>query len=336
MGKLTYAHAGVDLGRYGSLIKIIKRHLKRSSEAAGAGLFAGAIELKGGSRSGQMLLASVDGVGTKVKVATAVGRHSGIGQDIVAHCANDVLCLGARPIAFLDYIAFDKIDDLIFREVVSGIARECRKHHIQLIGGETAEMPGIYRAGEYDLVGFVLGIASKRNLIDGSGIRQGDLIVGLPSSGLHTNGYSLARKVLFGKGRMSVSYRPDGWRNPLGKVLLRPHRNYLSEVYPLVERRVLTGTVHVTGGGIAGNLTRILPSDCGAALRKSLWRVPDVFRLIADAGPVDEQEMFKVFNMGLGMLLVCPASSLPAVLKHTKGSRVVGEIVGGNGEVVIE
>lgn len=297
-------------------------------------MFAGMVELE--ATAGRMLVASVDGVGTKVKVASAYGRHVGVGRDIVAHCVNDILCMGARPLAFMDYIAFDRLEPEVFKQVLRGIATECRTSGIQLIGGETAEMPGVYRKGEYDLVGFIIGLATKRNVLDGSRIRKGDLIVGMPSNGLHTNGFSLARHVLFEKCRMRPGDKPRGWRQPLGKMLLKPHTNYLDQVYPLVEKRFVSGIAHITGGGIAGNLARVLPAGCGALIRRSLWRVPKIFELIAASGPVDEDEMFKVFNMGLGMLLVVPHSNLPEVIKQTRSTVVVGEIVEGSGEVVIE
>jgi phosphoribosylformylglycinamidine cyclo-ligase len=329
----SYAAAGVDLAGYGRLMKTIKRRLASSSESSGAGLFAGMIDLEG--TAGRTLVASVDGVGTKVKVASAYGWHAGVGRDIVAHCVNDILCVGARPLAFMDYIAFDRLDTKVFKQVLRGIAGECRRSGMQLIGGETAEMPGVYRPGEYDLVGFIIGLAQKRNLLDGSRIRKGDLVVGMPSNGLHTNGFSLARHILFEKCRMKPNHRPRGWRQPLAKVLLKPHTNYLDQVFPLVERRLVSGMAHVTGGGIAGNLSRVLPAGCGAVVKRSLWRVPKIFEFIAASGAVDEDEMFRVFNMGLGMLLIVRHSNLPEVMKRTRSTIVVGEIVDG-GEVAIE
>jgi phosphoribosylformylglycinamidine cyclo-ligase len=332
--KHTYSSAGVDLRGYGRLMTAIKGELRRSSESSGGGLFAGVLELKG--RADRILVASVDGVGTKVKVAAATGWHVGVGRDIVAHCVNDILCAGARPVAFMDYIAFEKLEPRIFRQVLRGIAHECRRFAIQLIGGETAEMPGVYRKGEYDLVGFIIGETSKRKMLDGLRIRKGDLIVGLPSNGLHTNGYSLARRILFDKRRLKVDHRPKGWRLPLGKALLRPHTNYFEQVYPLIEKRLVSGVAHITGGGIAANLTRILPTGCGAVLKRSLWRVPKIFELIAASGPVDDDEMFRVFNMGMGMLLTVSHSNLPEVMRRTRSTRVVGEIVKGGGDVAIE
>jgi len=335
MKAVTYKDAGVDLSEYGTLVGHIVRRLGGSIAPSRQGLFAGAIELKGAGR-GDLMVSSIDGVGTKAKVATAFGYHSGIGKDIVAHCVNDILAIGARPVAFLDYVGFSKLDAAVFKQLISGIVRECRRHGIELLGGETAEMPGVYHDGEYDLVGCIIGVARKRCLLDGSRIRKGDLIIGLPSNGLHTNGYSLAREVLIKRRRMKLGARPAGLRTSLGKALLKPHTNYFEEVYPLVEKRLLKGIAHITGGGIPGNLCRILPPGCGARLRSALWRVPPVFRLIGEKGPVEQSEMFRVFNMGLGMLLVATQANIPEIMKRTESAKIVGEVVESDGEVVIE
>ena len=335
MKKLTYRQAGVDIGSYERLVPFIKGQLRSASEACGSGLFAGVLDLGAFAGAGNLLVASVDGVGTKVRLAAECGRHTGIGRDIVAHCVNDILCLGARPVGFMDYIAFDRLNETVFKEVIRGITAECRAHGIQVIGGETAEMPDVYRRGEYDVAGCIFGLTSRERLVDGSRIRKGDLIVGLPSNGLHTNGYSLARKVIR-RGRLRLADRPRGWRRSLGSALLLPHINYFKQVFPLIELQSVSGIAHITGGGMAGNLCRILPAGCRANLKRSTWEVPPVFDLISRAGHVDDDEMLRVFNMGLGMLLVTPHKSLPAVLKHTNGSRVVGEIVEGDGEVVIK
>lgn len=334
--KMTYKQAGVDIGGYDRLVPFIKRQLRGASDECGGGLFAGMIDLNRYSKAERLVVASVDGVGTKVRVATEYGWHGGIGRDIVAHCVDDVLCLGARPIGFMDYVAFDRLDTAVFKQIVKGIVRECKANDIQLIGGETAEMPGVYRKGEYDLVGCILGLASPGKTLDGSRIKKGDLLVGLPSNGLHTNGYSLARKVLVERGRLDLRARPKGWKRTLGRALLLPHTNYFGQVHPLVEMKCLSGIAHITGGGIRGNLSRILPDGLSAGLRRDLWKVPPIFNLIRDTGPVEDDEMLRVFNMGLGMILVTPHKYLPQVLKHTRASRVVGEIGDRNGDVVIE
>lgn len=335
MKEVTYRDAGVDLSEYGSLVGHIVKRLGGSMKKSRQGLFAGAIEI-GSAGRGDLLVSSIDGVGTKAKVATAFGSHAGIGKDIVAHCVNDILAVGARPVAFLDYVGFSELDTAVFRKLISGIARECKRHDMALLGGETAEMPGVYRDGEYDLVGCIIGVARKRNLLDGSRIRKGDLIVGLASNGLHTNGYSLAREVLLKRRRMKLGSRPAGLRTSLGVALLRPHTSYFDQVYPLVEGRLLKGIAHITGGGIPGNLCRILPAGCGARLKSGLWRVPPVFSLIEDKGPVKRNEMFRVFNMGLGMLLVATQSRIPEIMKRTKSAKIVGEVVEGDGTVVID
>ncbi len=330
MEETTYADAGVDLDSYRNLMKTIRRYLKQSGLSRA--LFGGTIQVKGRDL---ILVATVDGVGTKTKIAASVGNYRVIGEDIVAHCVNDLLAMGAKPIAFLDYLAFDKLDTRIARALLAGIAASCRKHEISLLGGETAEMPGVYCKGEFDVVGFMIGVVSRRTILDGSKIRQGDLIVGLPSTGLHTNGYSLARKVLFEKCAMRLDEQPEGWRSPLAKALLRPHKSYYAEVYPLVQKRLLSGIAHITGGGIPGNLGRILPHGCSAKVVKGLWKVPKIFSLIAACG-VEEREMFRVFNMGLGMLLVVPFKNIPHVMTSLPSATIVGEIVEGNGEVIIQ
>ena len=333
MKRLTYRQAGVDLGKYDRLVPTIKRILAGSSTASGTGHFAGMMKLR--RSDGDILVASADGVGTKVKVAKAYGWHGGLGRDIVAHCTNDILCIGARPVAFLDYVAFDRLEPKDFAQLLAGIARECTRAGIELLGGETAEMPGVYSAGECDVAGFMIGLTTRARILDGSRIRAGDLVVGLPSNGLHTNGYSLARKVLLERRRMDPRKAPRGWREPLGKALLRPHTNYFDAVWPLIEARAVSGLAHITGGGIAGNLVRVLPEGVDAIVKKGLWPVPPIFTLIAASGPVAEDEMFRVFNMGLGMLLVVPHRRLPQVMKQAEGARVVGEIVKGEGRVIV-
>jgi phosphoribosylformylglycinamidine cyclo-ligase len=331
MRKPTYASAGVDLKAYNRLLRTIKPKLNHANRKGRSGLFAGIVDVGGG----RFIAATTDGVGTKVKIASDFGWHRGIGRDVVAHCTNDVMCAGAKPVAFLDYIAFAKLDPQVFRQVINGMARECRICDVSLIGGETAEMPGVYKEGEYDVAGFMIGLVSRRKYLDGSRIRKSDLVVGLPSNGLHTNGYSLARHVLLEKAGMDLACRLPGWKQSLGKVLLKPHTNYFHSVYSLISRGLVAGVAHITGGGIAGNLSRILPDNLDAVLQRSTWRTPRIFDLIAEKGPVDDGEMLRVFNMGLGMLLIVRHSNLPDILTHVSDSRVVGEVVEGGGRVLI-
>lgn len=322
-----YIDAGVDLRKYDALMKTIRSHL--SGFGLSKALFGGSMELRDGNK---ILVATVDGVGTKTKVAALVRKYGVIGRDIVAHCVNDLLAMGAKPFAFLDYLAFDKLDIKVARAILTGMVSSCRKHGIMLLGGETAEMPGVYRKGEFDVVGFMIGETSRSRLIDGSKISSGDIIIGLPSNGLHTNGYSLARKVLLDRYHMELDKPPEGWKEPLSRALLRPHKSYFAEVYPLVRNRLISGIAHITGGGIAANLGRILPGDCDAVVVKGLWHIPKIFDLIQACG-VREEEMFRVFNMGLGMLLIVPNKNLPRVMTSLSSARIVGEVVKGRGQV---
>ena len=263
------------------------------------GPFAGVYSLPGGGR----LAASADGVGTKIKVAIAAGMHRGIGIDIVNHCVNDIACAGARPLFFLDYFATGKLDPDVFTQLLEGMTDACREAGCALLGGETAEMPGVYALGDYDLAGFIVGLVED---VDRDAVRAGDLLVGLPSGGLHTNGYSLARKVFEG-----VPLTRE-----LAEQLLAPHRSYLPELTALTWK----AAAHITGGGIPGNLPRALPAGLGARLDRSTWDVPPIFGEIQRRGRVSKDEMWNTFNMGLGMIVVCdPAAA--------QGARVVGEVV---------
>ncbi|MEP6752060.1 MAG: phosphoribosylformylglycinamidine cyclo-ligase, partial [Candidatus Dormiibacterota bacterium] len=278
--------------------------------AVGVGPFAGLYELPGGSH----LAASADGVGTKIKVAIAAGVHRGIGTDIVNHCVNDIATSGARPLFFLDYFATGRLDPEVFTQLIEGMTAACRDAGCALLGGETAEMPGVYALGDYDLAGFVVGMVESGRRPDPNTIRAGDVIVGLPSNGLHTNGFSLVRKV-FEDVPLSKVYPELG--RPLGDELLEPHRSYLK---PLGTMR-WKGAAHITGGGILGNLPRCLPEGLGAHLDRKSWTEPPIFGLLRKRGKVSNDEMLGTFNMGLGMILVMDGSDVPP------GAQVVGEVV---------
>ena len=299
---LSYAAAGVDIAAYEKVLERVKPLIAAThgrEVAAGVGPFAGQYSLPGGAR----LAASADGVGTKIKVAIAAGSPRGIGVDIVNHCVNDIACAGARPLFFMDYFSTGKLDPEVFEQVVEGMTEACREAGCALLGGETAEMPGMYALGDYDLAGFVVGLVEER---EREPVRAGDVLVGLPSNGLHTNGYSLARKVFEGVPMTKK----------LALQLLAPHRSYLSEMRILEWK----AAAHITGGGIPGNLPRSLPDGLGAALDKSRWTVPPIFAEIQRRGRVSDDEMWGTFNMGLGMILVCdPAAAT--------GASVVGEVV---------
>jgi len=280
-----------------------------------------------------VLVSSVDGVGTKLKIAFAVNRHDTVAQDLVNHCVNDIAVIGARPLFFLDYIGAGKLDPVVFKQLLAGFTKACKAAGCALIGGETAQMPGMYSAGEYDLAGTIVGVVDRPKLLDGSTIRPGDVIVGLASDGLHTNGYSLAREILFKKMRLKLDSRVESLRRPIGEELLRVHKNYQPLLASLPEG-LLKGAAHITGGGLIDNLPRILPANCNAEIDPRSWSIPPLFQLLERGGKVDRTEMFQVFNMGIGMALVVAADRARELLKLTRGKRI-GEIVAGKGEVEI-
>lgn len=303
--RLSYKAAGVDIDAYKRMLERVTPLISAThgpEVVTGIGPFAGIYELPGGGR----LAASADSVGTKVKVATACGCHRAIGHDIVNHCVNDVATAGAQPLFCLDYFASGRLDEAVFSEVVGGLAEACRANGCALLGGETAEMPGVYSPGDYDVVGFVIGYIDPSMRRDP--VRAGDLLIGLPSSGLHTNGFSLARKV-FEDVPLDHVFPELG--RPLGEVLLEPHRPYLNDLRMLPWK----AAAHITGGGLLGNIGRALPEGLAAELERSAWSVPPVFELIARRGRVADDEMLATFNMGLGMVLVTdgPLPGLPVV-----------------------
>jgi len=302
---LSYATAGVDIDAYTRMLERVKPLIAAThgpEVATGVGPFAGLFALPGGGH----LAASADGVGTKTKVATAYGRHRGIGHDLVNHCVNDIATAGARPLFLLDYFASGRLEEGVFSEVVAGLAEACRENGCALLGGETAEMPGVYALGDYDLAGFVVGLVEPG--ADREPVRAGDLLVGLPSDGLHTNGYSLVRRV-FEDVPLDRVFPELG--RPLGDELLVPHRSYLAELRELPWK----AAAHVTGGGLLGNVPRMLPDGLAAELDPSTWEVPAIFRLVAALGGVAGDEMAGTFNMGLGMVLATaePLPDLPVV-----------------------
>jgi len=343
----SYAAAGVDIDaaeRLVSRFADLARATRRPEVIADVGPFSGLFRL--GSYRDPVLVASTDSVGTKVKLAAILGRYEGLGHDLVNHCVNDVLTTGAEPLFFLDYIGGSGVTDEAKLSMVAGVAAACREAGCALLGGETADMPGLYAEGDFDLVGFVVGVVERDAVIDGSRIREGDVLLGLPSDGLHTNGYSLVRKV-FGVGlggpaeqadpdeereRLERTYPPMLHRGTLGEALLTPHRCYYRELEPVLP--LLKGIAHVTGGGIPGNVPRMLPDGLGARIDRIAWEPQPIFRLIQERGKIVEEEMYRTFNMGLGMVLaVAPAdaetvrSRLPSAL----GGLAVGEVVRGTG-----
>lgn len=334
----AYSRAGVDLAagnRATALISEAVRSTYGAEVLAGIGAFGGLFDAQAlKTMDAPVLVASTDGVGTKTKVAARLGMWGTIGQDLVNHCVNDILVQGAQPLFFLDYVASSRLNPEQIAAIVGGVASACREAGCALLGGETAEMPGVYEAGEIDLAGTIIGVVEREHIIDGSSIRVGDAILALPSSGLHTNGYSLARRVL----------ADWEWEKPLpelgesiGAALLAVHRSYLGAVRKLWRAEVdLHGLAHVTGGGAIDNLPRIFPDGIGAAIRRGSWSEPPIFGLIQRAGAITDDEMFHVFNMGLGMLLIVPPDQVDRVQHAVAEAVLVGEIIAGDGLVRIE
>lgn len=336
---MRYKDAGVDFNaaRHAkSKIKQLARRTFTPRVLGEVGAFGGFYSLKGLPRDA-VLVASVDGVGTKLKLAFELNRHSTVGADLVNHCVNDIAVHGAEPLFFLDYLAVGRMHPAIVEQIVGGIARACRENGCALIGGETAEMPGFYPEKEYDLAGCIVGCVSRAKIIDGSRIRPGDYILGLPSLGLHTNGYSLARKVLLEEAGMRLGQGVPELGRTLGEELLAPHRSYGPIVRPLLKKGWLNGLVHVTGGGISDNTPRILPAGCRAEIALKSWPVPPIFDLIRRRGKVPKDEMLRTFNCGLGMLLIVSKARLDHVTAALERKREnfwrVGRIVRGKPSV---
>ena len=286
------------------------------------GFFGGLFEFKGYRQP--VLVSSVDGVGTKLKLALALGKHDTVGIDIVNHCVNDILTCGAEPLFFLDYIAAGKLNPEQVGEVAKGLASACRDAGCALIGGETAEMPGLYSGEDYDLVGFIIGVVEKSGIIRGNKIAAGDVILGLPSSGLHTNGYSLVRKI-FGQTRSALDTQYPELGRTLGEALMEPHRSYYHQLKPLLA--LIKGLAHITGGGLIGNVPRVLPDGLTARFDSNNWSVPPIFELIQQRGSVDREEMFGVFNMGIGMVIICSEGDVDHLTKMLPEARVIGEVI---------
>ena len=344
--RATYAAAGVDIGAAERLVGRIKEMVRsagRPEVLAGVGPFAGLFRL--GQYREPVLVASADGVGTKLKLAALLGRYDTIGVDLVNHCVNDILTAGAEPLFFLDYLASSDLGEEEKAAVVRGLVSACRAAGCALIGGETADMPDLYAPGDFDLVGFIVGVVERDRIIDGSSIEEGDVLLGLPSSGLHTNGYSLVRQVFgIGKGGAQTGGRPadpaaeratldryyPGLGVTLGEVLLIPHLCYYQELKPLLGH--VKGMAHITGGGLPGNVARILPEDLAARFDSGSWRVPPIFDLIQKTGGISDDEMYRVFNMGLGMVLVCSEEGASAVQQALPEAKAVGMVVRREGE----
>jgi phosphoribosylformylglycinamidine cyclo-ligase len=333
MRKSAYEKAGVSIDRGNQAVERIKSMVQRMGVRE-IGKFGGFFPLKGNVKN-PILVSSADGVGTKLKVAFMTGVHHTVGRDLVNHCVNDILVYGARPLFFLDYLASGRVDPDTVGKVVSGMLDGCLDNDMILLGGETAEMPGFYREGEYDIAGFIVGIVGKEKVIDGKSIRKGDLLIGLPSNGLHTNGYSLARHIVFEKLKLKADSRVSVLAAPIGEELLRVHRSYLRPVNALLDSRLLKGMAHITGGGLLENIPRVLPEKTAVVIEKT-WPLPPLFSFLVQAGNVSEAERYRVFNMGIGMVLVIEPKHLSQVEAVLNGMgeafHLIGQVTENKGQ----
>jgi phosphoribosylformylglycinamidine cyclo-ligase len=334
---MDYKSSGVDIDAGNETVRRI-RGLARSTFTSGVlsdiGSFGGLFQLETGRYKSPVLVSSADGVGTKLKVAFLADRHDTVGIDLVNHCVNDILVQGAEPLFFLDYLATGRLSPAVAESIVAGMAAACRNNNCALLGGETAEMPGIYADGEYDLAGFIVGVVDRERLINGRAIAIGDVLVGVPSSGLHTNGYSLARKIAFELLRLRVDSHVAELGMTVGDAFLEPHRSYLPLVQPLLDGGRIKGMAHITGGGVTDNLPRILPHGTAAQVRVSSWEVPPLFRWLQASGRVPFDDMLRTFNMGIGLIIVTTAEHSEPLIDELaarggKDARVIGEIIPG-------
>ncbi len=345
MKQKAYARAGVDID-LGNRVKATLPQLLASThrpEVLGkVGGFGGLFALDVKKYREPVLVSSTDGVGTKLKLAFAMDRHDTIGEDLVNHCVDDIAVLGAEPLFFLDYIGTGSLKPRVFTELIEGFARGCARNRCALIGGETAQMPGFYQPGEYDVSGTIVGVVEKSRMLDGKGIKPGDMVIGLASSGLHTNGYSLARKIFFEKLKLKPKTRLAALgNNTVGEELLKVHVSYGPLVQAMLKKfnpakiRVVKGLAHITGGGFVDNIPRVLPKNCDVIIRKQSWDMPAIFQIIQERGGVPEAELYQVFNMGIGMTVIVAAEKAGAVMYFIKARKqkawVIGEVMRGKG-----
>ena len=328
MSKTDYRESGVDIDAGNETVRRIKslaRGTYTKGVLSGVGSFGGLFAL-GQDVPDPVLVASADGVGTKLKVAFMTGVHNTIGADLVNHCVNDILVQGARPLFFLDYLATGRLAPDVAEQIVEGVARACVENGCALLGGETAEMPGFYAAGEYDVAGFIVGVVSRPKVIDGRRIEKRDALIALPSTGLHTNGYSLARRIAFDVLKLDVDSHVPELGTTVGEALMRTHRSYLPQIGPVLDRGWIKGMAHITGGGLTENVPRMFPDGRGFSLDRGSWAIPPLFQWLQRAGQLDEPEMFRAFNMGVGLVIACSPSDAPARLAALPDSWPLGQI----------
>ena len=341
----AYTDAGVNIEAGDEVVRRIKGKVKETHTPAvltGIGSFGALYDLKDifANYKNPVLVQSIDGVGTKLIIAKMMGNYDGVGKDIVNHSCNDIVAMGARPITFLDYVAHEKLVPEVMERMVKGMADACRENGVALIGGETAEMPGTYQSGEHDIAGCITGVVEKDKIITGDAIEPGDVIYGFASNGLHTNGYSLARKVLFEKAKLEVNSVVDGMKESIGTLLLKPHVNYTNPIHGMMDQGlVIKGVAHLTGGGF-DNISRVLPDQCDAEIKKDSWSVLPIFDLIQKHGNISTEEMHKVFNMGIGMTIVVASQDQEKVESLIKShpdfvTYKIGLVVRGSGKVII-
>jgi len=340
----TYADAGVDINAANEAVLRMKEHIRSTftpGVLADVGSFGGMFAIEKNGLSEPVLVSSIDGVGTKLKIAFAMGRHDTVGRDLVWHCVNDILVQGARPLFFLDYFATSRLEPHVAADVVRGLAEGCRSVGCALVGGETAELPGMYHEGEYDLAGCIVGLVERGRILDGGRVAAGDALIGIASDGLHTNGYSLARHVLLDRAGLTLErYVPELGRT-LGAELLAPHRCYAPAILPLLDAFELQihALAHITGGGLYDNVPRSLPADCQAVVERRLWQPAAIFRLIQEVGHVPDNEMFRTFNMGIGMVIVAAPEAALDIVEALKArgedAALIGEVMRGSNEVQV-
>ena len=339
--RLTYKEAGVDTKEGERAVKLMSEHVKKTFDAGvltGIGGFGSLYMPDLTGMKTPVLVAGSDGVGTKLMVAFMMDKHDTVGQDCVAMCVNDVLCQGAKPMFFLDYVATGHVEAEKIADIVKGVADGCVIGECSLVGGETAEMPGLYGENEYDMAGFCVGIVDKENIIDGSKISEGNIIIGIKSSGLHSNGFSLARKVLFEKAGYQPKEKIEELGCSIGDALLTPTRIYTKQVKAILETIQPKGLVHITGGGFYENIPRIIPEGLGVKIDKSAWKRPEIFDLIMKHGGIEEKEMFSTFNMGIGLMVIIESSEVDAVINTLEEigeqATVIGEVIRGEGVII--
>ena len=343
MENMTYSQAGVDITNGNKAVDMIKPIVKstfRPEVVTDLGGFGGLFALNKDKYEEPILISGTDGVGTKLKVAFDTGVHNTIGIDAVAMCVNDVLVNGAEPLFFLDYLAVGKLEPEQVAQVVEGVAEGCRQAGCALFGGETAEMPGFYTPGEYDVAGFTVGIVDKKKMIDGSTIKEGDVVLGLPSSGLHSNGYSLARKVMFEKAGYKPEDKVELLGTTVGEAMLKPTRIYVKTVLGMLEKAEVKGMAHITGGGFLENIPRVLPDDVDVIIEEGSWPVPPIFSLIESIGNIEKKEMYRTFNMGIGYVIITDQANAMKICDYMSEIKeevyLIGMVVSGDKKVIVK